>query len=415
MGFYKHCPTLLVLVTMTETLSADEGMDTTDVLHVVGDNDELVRFRMGSSGQILDEKTLTGFNLETIRTVRSHLAESELGSKLSAVPGRAKRRLRKAVTGNPDKKVRDYMKEVPQVKLVDKLSFTFGVMVIIATEFLALRYPQYFTIFYLVLITGLLVNRYRDYVALNEHLFMLDFCYFMNLSVLAQTFLFPTSLAWYKANYVLCMGVLMNAIVVWQNSLVFHSIDKLTSIYIHVLPPLTVHLYRWGLIESSVIHPADQLSLSDLVLWPSVLSLAWQAAFLLVTEVILAEQLSRDPTLVTSVRYLAKDKKNGMNNLTKKVTRQLGILGPDEEFKSKLIFCAVQGLYSIIVSIPTLWLYSNYYLSAVYICIIFSWSIWRGGTYYIEIFSERYKMKFITIEKDEDFMDYSRENSLEAD
>ena len=124
----------------------------------------------------------------------------------------------------------------------------------------------------------------------------------MNLSVLAQTFLFPTNLAWYKANYVLCMGVLMNAIVVWQNSLVFHSIDKLTSIYIHVLPPLTVHLYRWGLIESSVIQPDDQLSLTDLVLWPSVLYLAWQAAFLLTTEVILAEQLSRDPTLVTSVR-----------------------------------------------------------------------------------------------------------------
>ena len=95
-----------------------------------------------------------------------------------------------------------------------------------------------------------------------------------------------------------------------------------------------------------------------------------------------------------------------MNILTKKVTRQLGILGPDEDFNSeelkcKLIFCVVQGLYSVIVSIPTLWLYSNYYLrynnpqsvyrnnnslfSAVYICIIFSWSIWRGGTYYIEV------------------------------
>ena len=100
-----------------------------------------------------------------------------------------------------------------------------------------------------------------------------------------------------------------------------------------------------------------------------------------------------------------------MNNLTKKVTRQLGILGPHEDFnseelKSKLIFCVVQGLYSVTVSIPTLWLYSNYYLryenshffydcglvnaqkslfSAAYICIIFSWSIWRGGTYYIEV------------------------------
>ena len=59
---------------------------------------------------------------------------------------------------------------------------------------------------------------------------------------------------------------------------------------------------RWGLIESSIIDPADQLSLADLVLWPSVLYLAWQAAFLLTTEVILAEQLSRDPSLVTSVR-----------------------------------------------------------------------------------------------------------------
>ena len=105
---------------------------------------------------------------------RSRLADTQLGCKLSEAQGRAKRRLRKAVTGNPDKKVRDYMKEVPQVgriqrllivtwryqvKLVDKLSFTFGVTCIVLTEFLALRYPQYFTSFYLVLMTGLLTNR----------------------------------------------------------------------------------------------------------------------------------------------------------------------------------------------------------------------------------------------------------------
>ena len=140
-----------------DQILTDKTMTNTVVLS--SHNVDHHRFHIDSSGQILDEKTLSGFSLETIRNMRSHLAESELGSKLSAVRGRAKRRLRKAVTGNPDKKVRDYMKEVPQVKLVDKLSFTFGVMVIIATEFLALRYPQYFTIFYLVLITGLLVNR----------------------------------------------------------------------------------------------------------------------------------------------------------------------------------------------------------------------------------------------------------------
>merc|ERR1712241_493736 len=423
MGFYKHCPTLLVLVTMTETLSADEGMDTTDVLHVVGDNDELVRFRISSTDQIVVEKTLAGFNLETIRTVRSRLADTQLGCKLSEAQGRAKRRLRKAVTGNPDKKVRDYMKEVPQVKLVDKLSFTCGVTCIVLTEFLALRYPQYFTSFYLVLMTGLLTNRYMEYRAENYHLFMLDFCYFMNVSVLMQTILFPDCLVWFKANYALCMGVLMMAILVWQNSLVFHSLDKLTSIFIHVFPPLTLHLYRWGLIPSTSIHTEDVLSLTDLMTVPLLMYLLWQAGFLLATELLLADKLRADPTLVTSVRYLAQDKKNGMHQLTKRVMRRLGVMAPQEDFdseqlKSEVIFQIVQGVYSIAVCLPTMWLYSSYYLSVLYICFIYLWCIWRGATYYIEIFSERYKMKFVAIEKEEsddnhNDKSYSRENSDE--
>ena len=53
---------------------------------------------------------------------RSRLADTQLGCKLSEAQGRAKRRLRKAVTGNPDKKVRDYMKEVPQVGRIQRYS-----------------------------------------------------------------------------------------------------------------------------------------------------------------------------------------------------------------------------------------------------------------------------------------------------
>ena len=31
----------------------------------------------------------------------------------------------------------------------------------------------------------------------------------------------------------------------WQNSLVFHSLDKLTSFFLHFFPPLHLHLFRW--------------------------------------------------------------------------------------------------------------------------------------------------------------------------
>ena len=73
---------------------------------------------------------------------------------------------------------------------------------------------------------------------------MLDICYFVNLSVMVQTNWFPDHLTWFKANYVLCMGPVLTAIVTWRNSLVFHSLDKLTSFFLHAWPPLTIHLFR---------------------------------------------------------------------------------------------------------------------------------------------------------------------------
>ena len=56
-----------------------------------------------------------------------------------------------------------------------------------------------------------------------------------------------------------------------------------------------------------------------------------------------------------------------MHQLTKRVMRRLGVMAPGEDFnseewKSKLIFFTTQGLYSILVSLPTMWLYSSYSL-----------------------------------------------------
>ena len=48
----------------------------------------------------------------------------------------------------------------------------------------------------------MIMIRYLEYSVLKEHLFMLDFCYFMNLSVVIQTTLFPSNLLWYKVSSV---------------------------------------------------------------------------------------------------------------------------------------------------------------------------------------------------------------------
>ena len=44
------------------------------------------------------------------------------------------------------------------------------------------------------------------------------------------------------ACFVLSHGPIAIAILAWQNSMVFHSLDKMTSFYIHIMPPLTCYM-----------------------------------------------------------------------------------------------------------------------------------------------------------------------------
>ena len=114
--------------------------------------------------------------------------------------------------------------------------------------------------------------------------------------------------------------------------------------------------------------------------------------------------------MISTFRHLSVDKKNGMHILVTKVARSIGIFEKDEVFnsktlKTKMIFVVAQVIFTLVTIIPTPFLYSSYTLSCIYICIIFGVCIWRGGSYYIEVFSERYKLKFVElweqIEKDE--------------
>jgi len=383
------------------------------VFHVVAGNNQLLRLRVGTDGKISLEKKIRSLNLESLVSVPKRVLEAgkEAREKLEEVGkearGQATRKWRKVVTGDPEKRIRDHMKEVPQVKMVDKLSFTFGVLCICGTEWLALRYPSLFPWYYYIMIGMLLANRFYTYSQDNYQLFMLDFCYFINLSVITQTWLFPDNIGWYKANYILCMGPLMCAIIVWKNSLVFHSLDKLTSFFIHAFPPLTMHLLRWGLIPNNSIKPEDSLSASEALLLPLGLYICWQIAYWIITEGILKEQLQSDPTLITSLRYLANDKKNSFRSLCLKLLVWLKVSYPHEEFdaeslKAKVTFAAVQMVYTLITFLPTSALYSSYRFSCVYLVILYSWGTWNGASYYIEVFAERYRLQFKELDDEHD-------------
>merc|ERR1712142_1298827 len=122
---------------------------------------------------------IPSINLGSIVSVPKRVLEAgkEAKDKIQEVrktaQGRAQRKWRKAVTGDPDKRISDHMREVPQVKMIDKISFTFGVLCICGSEWIALRQPDLFPFYYYTIMSILLLWRFITYSKDKYKLFML--------------------------------------------------------------------------------------------------------------------------------------------------------------------------------------------------------------------------------------------------
>ena len=75
-----------------------------------------------------------------------------------------------------------------------------------------------------------------------------DFCYFTNL-LCVVAYLWPSPVL-RRLCFVYANGPLAWAIAAWRNALVFHSLDKTTSIFIHAFPALLTFTWRWELTHA---------------------------------------------------------------------------------------------------------------------------------------------------------------------
>ena len=291
---------------------------------------------------------------------------------------------RSTITGRQDIRVRDFVQMPRVVRRMDKYSFTLGVLGISATQYVMLQKTDLFKYYYCVVMFPLLALRVYLYRQYKWHYFVIDFCYFVNalgfLLVLTPLARHPS--AW-QTLFVTSTGPVMFAIVAWRNSLVFHSLDKVTSVYIHLFPALLSWCERWHGC------PEAQESLSGFFsgAWlccPLAYYVLWQTLYLLQTEVMDKNKLDQDPSIKTSFRWLVIDTRSGLHIAVKSVCRKLGILHGQEGFqvdslKTKLVFVATQLGYTLMCYLPCYLLHSFKFANTGAIGLIFSMAVWNGG------------------------------------
>lgn len=337
----------------------------------------------------------------------SNSSTQKVQAVLKAQAKKLQSRWRKAITGSSTKRVRDHIREVQEVpknvKLLDKVGFTLGVLNVLVCQYFLLNVPQYFSTWYAFVLPITMLSRFYHFKSLNFHYFLIDFCYFTIFNTLLNISVLRWSGRFFKMCFIFSTGVLPIAIPVWRNSFIFHDFDKIVSVYIHILPCMLYYTLRWNSFSDeghmvcglSDLASCEPLYLSD-YFYALLIYCFWQAAYLLKTEVMDKAKFDAHPEILTSLRWLAKDTKNDFARMTLKILRRLCIFGPQEEFdsttlKTKLVFVACQLLLTLVSFIPTPLFYYSPLAHFLWIALIFTVSVFNGASFYIDVFSVRYQ------------------------
>lgn len=124
----------------------------------------------------------------------------------------------------------------------EKASFIAGVLNIFVSGYLLGAAPEWFHWWYTAQLCYFYPVRYVVYRRKGYHYFLADLCYFVNFLLLLSIWVFPQSKRLFISTFCLAFGNNAVAIAMWRNSMVFHSLDKITRSLLHppLLAPLTL-------------------------------------------------------------------------------------------------------------------------------------------------------------------------------
>ncbi len=276
----------------------------------------------------------------------------------------------------------------------EKISFICGVLNVLISGYLIGGYAEYFHIWYTVQLLYFMPIRCYTYQKRGYHYFLADLCYFVNFLCMCTIWFFPQSKRLFISTYCLAFGNNAIAIAMWRNSMVFHSFDKVTSLFIHIMPCVTLHCLVhlipdelqqqrfpaiWT-IKNSPPGSKEHYSLLAMTLWSTIPYAIWQLSYHFMITVRRREKIAAGRP--TSFTWLRK-------SYSKVWIGKLVLSLP--ESLQETAFMLIQYTYAVLTMLPCpLWFWYRY-ASATFLLAVFCWSVYNGATYYIDVFGKRFQ------------------------
>jgi hypothetical protein len=293
--------------------------------------------------------------------------------------------------------------ELVTVSIREKVSFISAVLNVFISGYLIGAAPHLFYWWYTIQLMYFMPIRAYTYHRKGYHYFLADLCYFVNVLCLLTIWAFPRSKRLLISAYCLAYGNNAVAIVMWRNSLVFHSMDKVVSLFIHVMPPVALHcivhltaddylLERFPAVHTikySLKGSPEHYSLWAMLLWATVPYAMWQFSYHFFITVRRKEKIAAGrPTSFTWLR------KSYAKTWIGKFVNSL------PEALQEPAFMGIQYSYALLTIIPCpIWFWYRW-PSALFLLTVFSWSVWNGANYYMDVFGKRFQKELEQLKKD---------------
>ncbi|KAF3901586.1 hypothetical protein ABW21_db0203320 [Orbilia brochopaga] len=281
------------------------------------------------------------------------------------------------------------------VTLREKLSFVVGVSNIFICGYFLGGYPELMKWWYTLQMAYFMPIRFYTYHKRGYHYFLADLCYFVNVLLLCSIWIFPNSRRLFISAYCLSYGNNAWAIAMWRNSMVFHSLDKITSLFIHLMPPVVLHsivhqdAMQGNMYALERIRAEGGFSLFEMIGWASVPYLFWQACYHFFITVRRADKIAAGrPTSFTWLR------KSYSKTMIGKAVLSL------PESLQETAFMGIQYAYAVLTMLPVPLWFNSRTLSACFVSALGLWSVYNGATYYIDVFGKRFEKELMILKRD---------------
>lgn len=272
----------------------------------------------------------------------------------------------------------------PTQQTQEKISFMLGVANIFITAMCLTTSAQLMIYWYTIKFAVMISTRAVMYKRKGHHYFLFDFCYFGNSLLLLYLWVLPDSPILFSVVFFFANGPLAWAVPLWKNSLVFHSLDKLTSCFIHISPAFVTWALLWNPNDRQWVQQRyrmcgltdDSCSLASTTTfaWALGLYLLWQVLYVIRVEVFGRKKI-QERGYLTSKIYMSK------KGFLAKITAARPALKPYE----LPLFLGFQLIYTVASIAPTPLFALSEAAHTAFIAFVGLWSAWNGASFYFQL------------------------------